>query len=129
MYCYGTIEYPSLFRRNYGAVFNAIDSTSLFLHGYLVFEENRASTGAAINIKGFSQLFFMTGLVGVFKANQASSIGGAIHAVVNTRDQNCAFNFEDPGSVNITFINNSAVDGGSAVYAYPNSPLLSSKIL
>ena len=115
----GTIEYPSLFKRNYGAVFNAIDSTSLFLHGYLVFEENRASTGAAINIKGFSQLFFMTGLVSVFKANQASSIGGAIHAVVNTRDQNCAFNFEDPGSVNITFINNSAVDGGSAVYAYP----------
>ena len=115
----GTIEYPSLFKRNYGAVFNAIDSTSLFLHGYLVFEENRASTGAAINIEGFSQLFFMTGLVSVFKANQASSIGGAIHAVVNTRHQNCAFNFEDPGSVNITFFENSAVDGGSAVYAYP----------
>ena len=117
----GTKSYPSVFERNYGTVFKAIDQTHIFLYGYVKFIGNLATSGGAYNIMGNSRLYFMEGLVAFFEKNKASSLGGAIYADVKSLDHQCAFYFEKTNSSNtkIMFVNNSAVDGGSSIYASP----------
>ena len=122
----GTEEHPSEFRENYGIVFVCLHSTSIQMYGTVIFADNQAISGSALNLEGDSRLYFMNGLNATFVNNKASSLGGAIYAVVHKKmSGTCAFLFQsiDPNNIiiNINFINNSAIDGGSSIYAYPLS--------
>ena len=116
----GTKQGQSLFQNNFGSVFHGFDTT-ISLYGYIAFKGNRALSGAAINLQGNSHLYFMKGLVVSFEQNEAATLGGAIYAVVNKVNEKCAFSFntEDHNNANITFLNNSAANGGSSIYASP----------
>ena len=117
----GTEHSPSIFENNTGIVLDAIDKTNIYLYGTVIFIKNVAISGSAINIQGNSRLHFMNGLVASFKENRALSIGGAIYAVVSKIYDHCAFFFDWPlsGNTRVIFENNSAVDGGSSIYASP----------
>ena len=122
----GTEEHPSEFRENYGIVFVCLDSTSIHMYGTVIFADNQAIRGSALNLEGDSRLHFMNGLNATFVNNKASSLGGAIYAVVHKKMSGmCAFIFQsiDPNNniINVNFINNLAIDGGSSIYAYPLS--------
>ena len=121
----GTEEHPSEFRENYGIVFVCLDSTSIHMYGTVIFADNQATSGSALNLEGDSRLYFMNGLNATFVNNKASSLGGAIYAVVHKKMSGmCAFIFQsiNPNNIiNVNFINNSAIDGGSSIYAYPLS--------
>ena len=116
----GTKQGQSLFQNNFGSVFHGIDTT-ISLYGYVTFKGNQALSGAAINLQGNSHLYFMKGSKASFEQNQAATLGGAIYAVVNKMNEKCAFifNTEDYNDANITFLNNSAPNGGSSIYASP----------
>ena len=116
----GTKQGQSLFQNNFGSVFHGID-TNISLCGYVTFKGNRALSGAAINLQSNSHLHFMKGSKTSFEQNQAATFGGAIYAVVNKMNEKCAFifNTEDYHDTNITFLNNSALNGGSSIYASP----------
>ena len=122
----GTEEHPSEFRENYGIVFVCLDSTSIHMYGTVIFADNQAISGSALNLEGDSRLYFMNRLNATFVNNKASSLGGAIYAVVHKKMSGmCAFIFQsiNPNNniINVNFINNSAIDGGSSIYAYPLS--------
>ena len=122
----GTEEHPSEFRENYGIVFVCLDSTSIHMYGTVIFADNQATSGSALNLEGDSRLYFMNGLNATFVNNKASSLGGAIYAVVHKKMSGmCAFIFQsinpNKNIINVNFINNSAIDGGSSIYAYPLS--------
>ena len=116
----GTKEYPSVFFNNRGRVIHGFNRTNLYLHGHVIFDSNRARSGAAISLQGNSQLWFMKDATVLFEKNQAIGLGGAIYAANTARqNKNCALHFEHSSSVNVTFINNFALQGGSNIYAYP----------
>ena len=116
----GTKQGQSLFQNNFGSVFHGFDTT-ISLYGYVTFKGNRALSGAAINLQGNSHLYFMKGFVVSFEQNEAATLGGAIYAVVNKVNAKCAFSFNtgDHNNASITFLNNSAANGGSSIYASP----------
>ena len=117
----GTRQFPSLFEGNKGSVIHTVDETNLMLYGYVNFTGNEASSGAAINMKGNSRLYFMGGSECVMSRNHASYLGGAIYAVVSRISNKCAFQFEESSHfpISVIFSNNSAFYGGSSIYAYP----------
>ncbi len=116
----GTLNHPSNFSYNFGNVIDGTN-TSLKLHGHVLFRRNLAINGPAINLKQSSRLFFMTHSSISFQENKASNLGGAIYAVVSKKYDHCAFYFAStrPVDNNITFINNSAREGGDSIYASP----------
>ena len=117
----GTRQFPSLFEGNKGSVIHTVDETNLMLYGYVNFTGNKASSGAAINMKGNSRLYFMGGSECVMSRNHASYLGGAIYAVVSRISNKCAFQFEESSHfpISVIFSNNSAFHSGSSIYAYP----------
>ena len=117
----GTKQFPSLFEGNKGSVIHTVDETNLMLYGYVNFTGNEASSGAAINMKGNSLLYFMGGSECVMSRNHASYLGGAIYAVVSRISNKCAFQFEESSHfpISVIFSNNSAFHSGSSIYAYP----------
>ena len=116
--CYinGTKEKPSMFRNNFGTVIDATD-TNIYLSGYILFENNKGISGAAIKMKYDSRLHFMNGLTANFTNNQAV-LGGAIYADVNNKQEECAFYFTSD-YVKIFFNNNVATEAGNDIYAFP----------
>ena len=117
----GTKQFPSLFEGNKGSVIHTVDETNLMLYGYVNFTGNKASSGAAINMKGNSLLYFMGGSECVMSRNHASYLGGAIYAVVSRITNKCAFQFEESSHfpISVIFSNNSAFHSGGSIYAYP----------
>ncbi len=117
----GTEKNPSLFRNNFGMLLYAFNKTNLYLHGHVIFTSNRGSNGAVIHFEGDSQIHFMKNSSILFKDNKSAGLGGAIYAVTTGRDKRCAMTFEDAldSQAEITFVNNSALQGGSSIYAYP----------
>ena len=119
--CYinGTIERPSTFRNNFGVVIDAADS-HIYLSGYILFEDNKGTSGAAIKMKYGSRLHLMNGLTANFTNNQAL-LGGAIYADVNNKQEECAFYFQSNNSndIKLFFNNNIATEAGSDIYAFP----------
>ena len=117
----GTRQFPSLFEGNKGSVIHTVDETNLMLYGYVNFTGNKASSGAAINMKGNSRLYFMGGSECVMSRNHASYLGGAIYAVVSKISNKCAFQFEESSHfpISVIFSNNSAFHSGGSIYAYP----------
>ena len=116
--CYinGTKEKPSTFSNNFGTVIDATDA-NIYLSGYILFEGNKGTSGAAIKIHYGSRLHFMNGLTANFTNNQAV-LGGAIYADVNNKQEECAFYFTSD-YVKIFFDNNVATEAGNDIYAFP----------
>ena len=116
--CYinGTKERPSTFRSNFGVVIDATDA-NIYLSGYLLFDANKGTSGAAIKIKYNSRLHFMNGLTANFTNNQAV-VGGAIYADVNNKQEECAFYFTSD-DIKIFFHNNVVTEAGNDIYAFP----------
>ena len=116
--CYinGGKEKPSKFSNNFGVVIDATDS-NIYLSGYILFEDNKGISGAAIKMKQGSRLHFMNGLTANFTNNQAV-LGGAIYADVNNKQEECAFYFTSD-DIKIFFHNNIATEAGNDIYAFP----------
>ena len=116
--CYinGTTERPSTFRDNFGVVIDATDS-HIYLSGYILFEDNKGISGAAIKIHYDSRLHFMNGLTASFTNNQAI-LGGAIYADVNNKQEGCSFHFQS-NDIKLFFSNNIATEAGNDIYAFP----------
>ena len=116
--CYinGTKEKPSTFRNNLGVVIDATDS-NIYLSGYILFEDNKGISGAAIKMKYGSRLHFINELTANFTNNQAI-LGGAIYADVNNKQEECAFYFTS-NDIKIFFSNNVATEAGNDIYAFP----------
>ena len=117
--CYinGTKERPSNFSNNFGIVVDAMNA-NIYLSGDVLFDSNKGTRGAAIKITDNSRLFFMNELTVIFLNNQAELLGGAIFAEVN-RNGNCSFYIRNSKSINATFLDNQAIQGGNDIYAYP----------
>lgn len=114
---------PSAFENNYGTAIVSINSI-VELHGYVLFNRNKAIDGPAISARGNSRIRFMEHSAIEFIRNKALKLGGAIYAVVSEmNNKNCAFDFKpdqvDSWKNNISFVNNSAEDGGNSIYASP----------
>ena len=116
--CYisGTKEKPSIFMNNFGTVIDATDA-NIYLSGYILFDGNKGTSGAAIKMKYDSRLHFMNGLTANFTNNQAL-LGGAIYADVNNKQEECAFYFTS-NDIKIFFSNNVATEAGNDIYAFP----------
>ena len=116
--CYinGTKEKPSTFSNNFGVLIDATDS-NIYLSGYILFEDNKGISGAAIKMKYDSRLHFMNGLTANFTNNQAV-LGGAIYADVNNKQEECAFYFQS-NDIKLFFNNNIATEAGNDIYAFP----------
>lgn len=75
----GSKSYPCNFSQNYGSVFVIIASTTV-LQGYVLFHNNTADQGAALQLLENSQVYLKEGLRANFVNNKAKSLGGAIYA-------------------------------------------------
>ena len=118
----GTETNPSVFKNNYGRVIHAFNKTNVYLHGHVIFKSNKALSGSAINLESNCRLHFTKESSVLFEENQSVGLGGAIYAVTRGGQEKCALfieNSEVVETINITFINNSALQGGSNIYAFP----------
>lgn len=119
---YGTtvhVKGTSHFRNNSGTVIDATNS-KLFLQDSVFFINNTGFNGPAIALKGHSRLFFKAHKAIWFENNVAANLGGAIYAKVAAVYGHCAFHYDGKVSKsNITFVNNTALNGGRHIFAHP----------
>ena len=107
------------FRDNFGSVIHAKDS-NVYLYGDIEFINNKGTTGAAINIVGYSHLHLMRGLNATFSNNQVQFSGGAIYAIADYHEfeVECAI-LIDNDQIKLRFSNNSAKYTGNSIFATP----------
>ena len=96
----------------------------LFLKGNLTFSNNKGINGGAINVDGYSYVKFLNGVQAKFINNDAAVAGGAIYATTSTRrnTHNCAILLDSDTTaddIKITFHNNTAINAGADIFAYP----------
>ena len=116
-YITGTKKKPSNFSNNFGNVIDATD-TNISLSGDILFDGNKGTSGAAIEMKYGNRLHFMNGLTANFTNNQAELFGGAIYADISNRNWDCAFYFQS-NDMKLFFNNNIATEAGNDIYAFP----------
>ena len=107
----------SYFSNNYGSVILSEDS-NIFLSGKLTFNNNHATTGAAIRLIHNCQLYFMSGVIATFTNNSAQLSGGAIYADGIVSNNKCVIQIDSNVS-KIVFSNNGAKRAGNSIYAQP----------
>ena len=114
-----TISGFSVFFNNNGTVIKSSNSP-VNLTGSLVFNNNRAVSGAAISIK-YSILLFHNGLNLKIHQNFAEEFGGAIFIdnAVYTPLPLCALQFVSNDSIIFNSCNNTANYGGNKIHAFP----------
>ena len=116
----GSSTSPSVFSYNHGSVIQTWN-TYIHLHGYITFNDNQAFKGAALLLYN-SLLYFKDGLNLVMNNNSVHSTGGAIYSMSWNNYvfdlPNCALQLQSD-NITCNFINNTAVVGGSSVFAYP----------
>ena len=115
----GSSSQPSHFLYNYGSVIDALSST-IYLNGHVIFENNQAKSGAAIRFWE-SILYFNDSLNVTFYNNTAEQLGGAIFGMKSTFSANPECGLQIPISNNsiMNFVNNSAHIGGNTIHASP----------
>ena len=107
----------SKFNKNYGSVITSQDS-NVYLSGELIFHDNHAMSGPAINLRGNCQLYFISGVIVKFIDNWAQLVGGAIYAEGVKRHNKCVIQIDSNVS-QIVFSDNEARRAGSSIYAHP----------
>ena len=107
----------SNFSNNCGSVITSQDS-NVYLSGELIFYDNHAMSGPAINLRGNCQLYFMSGVIVKFIDNWAQLVGGAIYAEGVKGHNKCVIQIDSNVS-QIVFSDNEARRAGSSIYAYP----------
>ena len=107
----------SNFSNNYGSVIESQDS-NVYLSGELIFHDNHAMSGPAINLRGNCQLYFMSGVIAKFINNWAQLVGGAIYAEGVKGHNKCVIQIDSNVS-QIVFSDNEAKRAGSSIYAHP----------
>ena len=115
----GSKSYPCNFSQNYGSVFVIIASTTV-LQGYVLFHNNTADQGAALQLLENSQVYLKEGLRANFVNNKAKSLGGAIYATGELYTKGpCTFQLYSQKFKNIvmSFANNRAMIAGNAIYS------------
>ena len=115
----GSSSQPSHFLYNYGSVIDALSST-IYLNGHVIFENNQAKSGTAIRLWE-SILYFNDSLNVTFYNNTAEQLGGAIFGMKSTFSTNPECVLQIPISNNsiVNFVNNSAHIGGNTIHASP----------
>ena len=118
----GSKQRGSLFHNNSATVL-ATTSSSIFLEGNIVFSNNRATTGAAIKMEGFSYLYLKKSSNILFRNNSAYTLGGAIYIYngMMISPIKCVFQIQENSryAISVTFMNNNAVYAGSSIFAFP----------
>ena len=116
----------SIFTKNYGSVIDAVNSNvHLSKYANVTFNDNVGSRGAAIRLLGNGYLYFIGGAIVNFTNNQAQEFGGAIYAsscIENSLllKEQCIIQLINITKQNsISFVGNTAIRGGSSIYAYP----------
>ena len=114
-----TISGFSVFSNNNGTVIKSSNSP-VNLTGRLIFNNNRAISGAAISIK-YSILLFHNGLNLKIHQNFAEEFGGAIYIdnPVYTPLPLCALQFMSNDSIIFNSRTNTANYGGNIIHAFP----------
>ena len=115
----GSSSQPSIFQNNYGSVIDAFSST-IYLNGHVIFENNQAKSGPAIHLLE-SALYFNEGLNVTFYNNKAEQNGGAIFGIktIYSTHPECAIRIPFSNNSIVNFVNNTAVLSGNAIYASP----------
>ncbi|XP_019856898.1 PREDICTED: uncharacterized protein LOC109585325 [Amphimedon queenslandica] len=105
------------FHDNYGSVFE-ITNTRINLNGTIDFVNNKGERGSAFQLHDNSHFHFANGLRLRFNNNTALTKGGAIYSYDHLTDE-CLFKTQEsiPVNIRVTFINNSASESGSSIYA------------
>ena len=120
----GSKQGGSLFHNNSATVL-ATTFSDTFLEGNIVFSSNTATTGTAIKMDGLSYLHLAKSSNILFRDNFAYTLGGAIyiHNRIVTSPIKCVFQIQQNSTIrytiNVTFINNTAIYAGSSIFAYP----------
>ena len=116
---HGTILQPSKFSYNYGSVIDAFSST-IYLNGHVIFENNQAKYGAAIRFLE-SILYFNESLNVTFYNNKAEQLGGAIFGMrtIFSTNPECVLQIPISNNCIMNFVNNSAHIGGNTIHASP----------
>lgn len=117
----GSRSHPVQFANNIGSCMLLYNS-NLHLQGEIVFSHNIGCRGAALTLFQESLIYVVDTLNATFKGNLAESAGGAIYAesAVNVKGK-CTFQVNNTQannpSVKMTFIDNAAIQSGSAIYS------------
>ena len=115
----GSSSQPSNFSYNYGSVIDAFSST-IYLNGRLIFENNQAKCGPAIRFFE-SVLNFNEGLNVTFCNNTAEQLGGAIFGMktIYSRNPECVLQIPFSEKAIVNFFDNSARLSGNTIFASP----------
>ena len=124
----GSSHTGSVFSHNSLSVFLMFRS-NLYLHGQIVFSDNRAMKGGAISLYYYSVLFFLEGSRINFTRNLALDVGGAIYAELPLQGviHTCILRILGPSlksnkslinslDVRLYFEDNVAIKGGNSIY-------------
>ena len=127
----GTNEHQSIFETGKNSAVKAT-RTNIFIKGSIVFKNNTAVYGAAINLESNSYFFISEPANVLFQNNLALQDGGAI-ASYSTTGGKCIIQFVsdsinryitsldelDTLDINVTFVNNTARSTGNSIFAAP----------
>ena len=115
----GSFSQPSMFQNNYGSVIDAFSST-IYLNGHVIFENNQAISGPAIHLLE-STLYFNEGLNVTFCNNTAEQLGGAIFGTktIYGRNPECVIQIPFSEKAIVNFFDNSARLSGNTIFASP----------
>ena len=115
----GSSSQPSHFLYNYGSIMDAFSST-IYLNGHVIFENNQAISGSAIYLLE-STLYFNEGLNVTFYNNKAKQNGGAIFGMKTIYETcpECVIQIPISNNSIVNFVNNTAMLSGNAIYASP----------
>ena len=125
------LTHKSVFSFNSPGAFLVLGG-NFYLQGYVEFIENKALRGGAISMYDSALLFFHEGSRVNFTKNSATEVGGAIYAnsLGTATAPTCVFQVIGKSRIfhsnevavldlDLSFMNNTAVDGGNSIYANP----------
>ena len=115
----GSSSEPSNFSCNLGSVIYGL-SSNIYLNGHVLFQNNKAKSGAAIHLLE-SILYFKDNSNVTFYNNMVKEGGGSIFGMktIYNRYPECVLQIPFSNKSIVKFVNNSARVSGNAIYASP----------